>query len=46
MEVSNTCGNSDLAWLKFRAYKYCNKCHGRFLFFSTSMMVYNLRFIS
>ena len=33
MEVSNTCGNSDLAWLKFRAHKYCNKCHGGFFLY-------------
>lgn len=27
LEVSNKCRDSNLAWLKFRAYKYCNECH-------------------
>lgn len=28
LEVSNKCRDSDLAWLKFRACKYCNECRG------------------
>ena len=32
LEVSNKCRDSDLAWLKFRACKYCNECHGSIFF--------------
>ena len=50
LEVSNTSGNSDLAWLKFRAYKYCNKCHGSFFslfrwWFTICVLFHNTRIL-